>query len=93
MEGAKNLGKSYIRPTTRSDLLHRTKPCRETDVENFRSYMSVHLPPVLTVDNIEGAINTSFQIMSNGAKESKQKTSANGNIKILTPKLEMINGQ
>ena len=42
--------------------------------------MSVHPPPVLTVDNIESAINTSFQIMSNGAKESKKNTSLNENM-------------
>ena len=79
-EGAKNLGKSYIRPTTKSNQLLRTKPYKETNVENFKSYMSAHPPPVLTVDNIEGAINTSFQTMRDSAKESMQITNVNGNI-------------
>ena len=79
LEGAQNLGKSYVRPSTKNDKLLRTQTCRETNVDNFKDYMSAHPPPVLTGDNIESAISTSFQTMRNGAKDSKQQTNINEN--------------
>ena len=69
-ERAKNLGKSYFTVHTKDRKLLRTEHSKNIKIDDFRAYMSEHPPPVLAESDLDTVLNTSFELISDGAKNA-----------------------
>ena len=77
LDRAKNLGQTYTWPLANHDKLPRTQPSRKVNMVNFNNFMANNPPPALPEFNIEIALNESFKIISEGAKNSRLYATGN----------------